>query len=60
VDKPIDAARRSIQLNDKSAHAHSLLTDSLRQKNFVGQRDVRGPEVWPQGPSGKRQSHGVR
>ena len=47
VDKPIDAARRSIQLNDKSANAHSLLTDLYGRKISLGDAMFAGPKFGP-------------
>jgi len=36
IDKAIDAAQRSIQLNDKSGDAHSLLADLYGRKMSLG------------------------
>ncbi len=47
VDKPIDAARRSIHLNDKSANAHSLLADLYGRKISLGNAMFAGPKFGP-------------
>jgi len=43
VDKAIDAAQRSIQLNDKSADAHSVLADLYGRKISLGCAMFLGP-----------------
>jgi len=47
VDKAIDAARRSIQLNDKSADAHSLLADLYGRKISLSNAMFAGPKFGP-------------
>jgi tetratricopeptide (TPR) repeat protein len=47
VDKAIDAAQRSIQLNDKSADAHSLLADLYGRKISLGSAMFAGPKFGP-------------
>ena len=47
VDKAIDAAQRSIQLNDKSADAHSLLADLYGRKISLGNAMFAGPKFGP-------------
>jgi tetratricopeptide (TPR) repeat protein len=47
VDKAIDAAQRSIQLNDKSADAHSVLADLYGRKISLGSAMFLGPKFGP-------------
>jgi tetratricopeptide (TPR) repeat protein len=47
VDKAIDAALRSIQLNEKSADAHSLLADLYGRKISLGSAMFAGPKFGP-------------
>ena len=47
VDKAIGAAQRSIQLNDKSADAHSLLADLYGKKISLGNAMFAGPKFGP-------------
>jgi tetratricopeptide (TPR) repeat protein len=47
VDKAIDAAQRSIQLNDRSADAHSLLADLYGRKISLGNAMFAGPKFGP-------------
>jgi len=47
VDKAIDAAQRSIQLNDKSGDAHSLLADLYGRKISLGNAMFAGPKFGP-------------
>jgi cytochrome c-type biogenesis protein CcmH/NrfG len=47
VDKAIEAAQRSIQLNDKSADAHSLLADLYGRKISLGSAMFAGPKFGP-------------
>ncbi len=47
VDKAIDAAQHSIQLNDKSADAHSLLADLYGRKISLGNPMFAGPKFGP-------------
>jgi tetratricopeptide (TPR) repeat protein len=47
VDKAIDAAQQSIQLNDKSADAHSLLADLYGRKISLGNAMFAGPKFGP-------------
>lgn len=47
VDKAIDSAQRSIQLNDKSADAHSLLADLYGRKISLGNAMFAGPKFGP-------------
>jgi len=47
VDKAIDAVRRSIQLNDKSADAHSLLADLYGRKISLSNAMFAGPKFGP-------------
>ncbi len=47
VDKAIDAARRSIQLNDKSADAHSLLAGLYGRKISFSNAMFAGPKFGP-------------
>ena len=47
VDKAIDAAQQSIQLNDKSADAHSLLADLYGRKISLGNAMFAGPKLGP-------------
>jgi tetratricopeptide (TPR) repeat protein len=47
VDKALDAARQSIQLNDKSADAHSLLADLYGRKISLGNAMFAGPKFGP-------------
>jgi len=47
VDKAIDAAQRSIQLNDKSADAHSVLADLYGRKISLGNGMFAGPKFGP-------------
>jgi tetratricopeptide (TPR) repeat protein len=47
VDKAIEAVQRSIQLNDKSADAHSLLADLYGRKISLGNGMFAGPRFGP-------------
>jgi len=47
VDKAIDAAQRSIQLNDKSADAHSLFADLYGRRISLGNAMFAGPKFGP-------------
>jgi len=47
VDKAIDAVQRAIQLNDKSADAHSLLADLYGRKISLGNAMFAGPKFGP-------------
>ena len=47
VDKAIDADQRCIQLNDKSADAHSLLADLYGRKISLGNAMFAGPKFGP-------------
>jgi len=47
VDKAIDAAQQSIQLNDKSADAHSLLADLYGRKISLANAMFAGPKFGP-------------
>jgi tetratricopeptide (TPR) repeat protein len=47
VDKAIEAVQRSIQLNDKSADAHSLLADLYGRKISLGNGMFAGPKFGP-------------
>jgi cytochrome c-type biogenesis protein CcmH/NrfG len=47
VDKALDAARRSIQLNDKSADAHCLLADLYGRKISLNNAMFAGPKFGP-------------
>ena len=47
VDKSIEAVQRSIQLNDKSADAHSLLADLYGRKISLGNAMFAGPKFGP-------------
>jgi cytochrome c-type biogenesis protein CcmH/NrfG len=47
VDKAIDAAQRSLQLNDKSADAHSLLADLYGRKISLGNAMFAGRKFGP-------------
>jgi len=47
VDKAIEAAQRSIQLNDKSGDAHSLLADLYGRKISLGNAMFAGPKFGP-------------
>src|SRR6266852_5093437 len=47
VDKAIEAVQRSIQLNDKSADAHSLLADLYGRKISLGNAMFAGPKFGP-------------
>jgi tetratricopeptide (TPR) repeat protein len=47
IDKAIEAALRSIQLNDKSADAHSLLADLYGRKISLGNAMFAGPKFGP-------------
>jgi tetratricopeptide (TPR) repeat protein len=47
VDKAIEAAQRSIELNDKSADAHSLLADLYGRKISIGNSMFAGPKFGP-------------
>lgn len=47
VDKAIEAVQRSIQLNDKSADAHSLLADLYGRKISLGNAMFAGPKFDP-------------
>jgi predicted Zn-dependent protease len=55
VDKAIEALQRSIQLNDKSAAAHSLLADLYGRKISLGTTMFAGPRFGPKvGEENKR------
>jgi len=47
VDKAIEVAQRSIQLNDRSADAHSLLADLYGRKISLGNAMFAGPKFGP-------------
>jgi tetratricopeptide (TPR) repeat protein len=47
VDKAIEAVQRSIQLNDQSADAHSLLADLYGRKISLGNAMFAGPKFGP-------------
>jgi tetratricopeptide (TPR) repeat protein len=47
VDKAIEAAQHSIQLNDKSADPHSLLADLYGRKIPLGNAMLAGPKFGP-------------
>jgi tetratricopeptide (TPR) repeat protein len=47
VDKAIEAVQRSVQLNDKSADAHSLLADLYGRKISLGSAMFTGPKFGP-------------
>jgi tetratricopeptide (TPR) repeat protein len=47
VDKAIETAQRSVQLNDKSADAHSLLADLYGRKISLGNAMFAGPKFGP-------------
>src|SRR5580693_2838400 len=47
VDKAIEAVQHSIQLNDKSAGAHSLLADLYGRKIPLGNAMLAGPKFGP-------------
>jgi len=47
MDKAIEAVQRSIQLNDKSADAHSLLADLYGRKISLGNGMFAGPKFGP-------------
>jgi tetratricopeptide (TPR) repeat protein len=47
VDKAIEAAQRSLQLNEKSADAHSLLADLYGRKISLGSAMFAGPKYGP-------------
>jgi tetratricopeptide (TPR) repeat protein len=47
VEKAIEAVQRSIQLNDKSADAHSLLADLYGRKISLGNGMFAGPRFGP-------------
>src|SRR5260370_29760121 len=47
VDKAIEAAQRSVQFNDKSADAHSLLADLYGRKISLGNAMFLGPKFGP-------------
>jgi len=47
VDKAIDAVQRSLQFNDKSADAHSLLADLYGRKISLGNAMFAGPKFGP-------------
>ena len=47
IDKAIEAALHSIQLNDKSAEAHSLLADLYGRKISLGNGMFAGPKFGP-------------
>ena len=47
VDKAIDAAQRSIHLQDNSADAHSLLADLYGRKISLGNAMFAGPKFGP-------------
>lgn len=48
IDKAIEAVQHSIQLNDKSADAHSLLADVYGRKISLGNAMFAGPKFGPQ------------
>jgi len=58
VDKAIDAAQHSIQLNDKSV-TRIAAADLYGKKISLGQRHVRRPR-FAQGQRGKCQGYGAR
>ena len=47
VDRAIDSVQHSIQLNDKSADAHSLLADLYGRKISLGAAMLTGPKFGP-------------
>jgi tetratricopeptide (TPR) repeat protein len=47
IDKAIEAAQRSIQLNDKLSDAHSLLADLYGRKIPLGNAMLAGPKFGP-------------
>ena len=47
IDKAIEAVQHSIQLNDKSADAHSLLADLYGRKISLGVGMIAGPRFGP-------------
>ena len=47
VDKAIEAAQRSLELNEKSADAHSLLADLYGRKISLGSAMFAGPKYGP-------------
>src|SRR6266850_3123999 len=47
VEKAIEAVQHSIQLNEKSANAHSLLADLYGRKISFGMAMFAGPEYGP-------------
>ena len=47
VDKAIEAAQRSLQLNEKSADVHSLLADLYGRKISLGSAMFAGPKYGP-------------
>jgi tetratricopeptide (TPR) repeat protein len=47
VDQAIEAAQRSLQLNEKSADAHSLLADLYGRKISLGSAMFAGPKYGP-------------
>src|SRR5207302_4826626 len=47
VHKAIDAAQRAIQLNDKSADAHSLFADLYGRRISLGNAMFAGPKFGP-------------
>jgi tetratricopeptide (TPR) repeat protein len=47
VDKAMEAVQRSVQLNDKSADAHSLLADLYGRKISLGSAMFAGPKFGP-------------
>jgi tetratricopeptide (TPR) repeat protein len=47
VDKAIEAAQRSLQLNEKSADTHSLLADLYGRKISLGSAMFAGPKYGP-------------
>lgn len=47
VDKAIDGVQRSIQINDKSSDAHSLLADLYGRKISLGNGMFAGPKFGP-------------
>jgi tetratricopeptide (TPR) repeat protein len=47
VDKAMEAAQRSIELNDRSADAHSLLADLYGRKISLGNAMFAGPKFGP-------------
>ena len=60
VDKAIDAAQRSIQLNDKSADADSLLADLYGRKISLGSAMFAGPMFGPKVKEENAKAYGAR